>query len=253
MSNGPFLEMFSDLDVGSNGGTPAPPAMHEQHHQMGRVPSTSHLSPSNYPQHVQSHSPDGLAGQQAQQLHSPSEGDGGYPSPSSVSTISVGSNNSPHTNPHDTSNHQHNGGNVNGRQAQGHVRTNTSSELAYALSGEPEVPSHAYGHNNTGKDELTQLQYPVYSSEESSMNNMNGMGEHRYAPEQDYSKGQVAHFPTVYEGYVYSPDGHVAGTGENSGNGPMDGPHATGAIQLSHMCVPASEGLHFMGGYMQYS
>ena len=42
---------------------------------------------------------------------------------------------------------------MNGRPGQGHVRTNTSSELAYALTGEPEV-SHHYGQGNTSKDDL---------------------------------------------------------------------------------------------------
>ncbi|RPD63963.1 hypothetical protein L227DRAFT_543015 [Lentinus tigrinus ALCF2SS1-6] len=234
-STGHFLEMFNELDVGSNGGTPAPPGMHEQH-QLHHVPSTAHLSPNGYAHHVQPHSPDGLAGQQQ------SAEDGGYPSPSSASTISAGSTHSPHT--HDTTAQHTNISSGSGR-TQGHVRTNTSSELAYALSGDD-----SYAQASASKDNVAQLQYPVYSTEQGEA----GTSDYHYAQEQvhqshqDYSKGQqmAAHFPTLYEGYVYPPDGQVPG----EGTGGMNEAYAAGAIELSHMCVPASQ---FMGGYMQYS
>ncbi len=221
--------MFSDLDVGSNGGTPAPPVMHEQH-QLHHVSSNAHLSPNGY-HHVQPQSPDG----QQQALE-----DGGYPSPSSTSTISAGSTHSPHT--HDTTG-QHTtmtGGNA---RPQAHVRTNTSSELAYALSGDD-----SYTQGNSSKDNIGQLQYPVYSPEqrEATTSDYHYAQEQVHHPHQDYSKGQMAHFPTLYEGYVYPPDNQVPG----EGTGGMNEAYAAGAIELSHMCVPASQ---FMGGYMQYS
>ncbi|KAI0718960.1 hypothetical protein C8T65DRAFT_706614 [Cerioporus squamosus] len=235
-SNGHFLEMFNDLDVGSNGGTPAPPGMHEQH-QLHHVPSAAHLSPNGYAHHVQPHSPDSLAGQQQ------SSEDGGYPSPSSASTISAGSTHSPHT--HDTTAQHTNMASGSGRPP-AHVRTNTSSELAYALSGDD-----SYAQRNTNKDSVGQLQYPVYSAEEqgeASTSDYHYAQEQVHHPHQDYSKGQMAHthFPTLYEGYVYPPDNQVAG----EGTGGMNEAYAAGAIELSHMCVPASQ---FMGGYMQYS
>ncbi|KAI0743750.1 hypothetical protein C8Q80DRAFT_1122152 [Daedaleopsis nitida] len=238
-SNGRFLEMFSDLDVGSNGGTPAPPGLHDQR----SVPSATHLSPNHYSHHVLSHSPDGSAGHQ--HLHSPAEGDGGYPSPSSASTISAGSNHSQHGSPHENSSQHPNVASGSGRKASGHVRTNTSSELAYALSGEPEV-SQTYGQGNPAHDS-PQLHYPVYTPESAEGEYRYGQQEHPHH-HQDYSKAQMGHFPTVYEEYVYPSDGQVLG----DGTGPMNETHAAGAIELSHMCVPASE-VHFMGGYMQYS
>lgn len=226
--------MFDGLDVGSNGGTPAPPGMHEQH-QLHHVPPTAHLSPNGYTHHVQPHSPEGLAGQQQ-----PSE-DGGYPSPSSASTISAGSTHSPHT--HDTTAQHNNPTSGNGRT---HVRTNTSSELAFALSGDDSYTQQA----NSSKDNVAQMQYPVYNN--SSEQDANA-GDYRYVqeqvhhPTQEYSKGQqMGHFPTLYEGYVYPPDGQVPGEGTDGTNDA----YAAGAIELSHMCVPASQ---FMGGYMQYS
>ena len=225
-----FLEIFSDLEVGSNGGTPAPPSMHEQHQQhLRHSSSSSHLSPPNYPvHHMQPHSPDAQAPQMS------SDGDGGYPSPSSASTISAGSNHSHQHTTNTTTNPHTNVGNGNGtRIGQGHARTNTSSELAFALQ------------DAQAKDDMGQLQYPEYGAGNSD-NMSHEQGYQQYPQEQvhhahpDYQKAQ-GHFPTVYEGYVYPPPGD-----ENEA-------YAAGAIELSHMCVPASEGVHFMGGYMQYS
>ncbi|TBU29513.1 hypothetical protein BD311DRAFT_756285 [Dichomitus squalens] len=206
--------------------------MHEQHQQhLQHSSSTSHLSPANYPaHHMQSHSPDAQA---------PQDGDGGYPSPSSASTISAGSNHShqQHTIPHDNSPNPHTAvGNGNGnRVGQGHARTNTSSELAFALQ------------DAQAKDDIGPLQYPEYPSGNSDHNIAHEQGYQQYPQEQahhahpEYQKAQAqGHFPTVYEGYVYPPPGN-----ENEA-------YAAGAIELSHMCVPASEGVHFMGGYMQY-
>ena len=121
----------------------------------------------------------------------------------------------------------------------GHSRTNnTSSELAFALQDAP------------AKTDMGQLQFPGYRPG-GSETIANEHGYPQYAQEQahhphpDYAKGQ-GHFPTVYEGYVYpsSGDGQIAAGNEA---------YAAGAIELSHMCVPASEGVHFIGGYMQYS
>ncbi|KAI1796495.1 hypothetical protein LXA43DRAFT_879616 [Ganoderma leucocontextum] len=234
-ASGHFLELFSDLEVGSNGGTPAPPSLHEQHqHQLRHASSSSHLSPSNYPtHHIQAHSP----GAQVSQI--PTDGDDGYPSPSSASTISAGSTHSHQHGAHDTANQHAHVVNGNGsRVSQGHSRTNTSSELAFALQDAP------------AKGDIGHLQYPDYGpSGGDSIANEHGYPqyaqEQTHQPHPDYVKGQ-AHFPTVYEGYVYpSPgDGQIAGGNEA---------YAAGAIELSHMCVPASEGAHFIGGYMQYS
>lgn len=131
---------------------------------------------------------------------------------------------------------------------QGHARTNTSSELAFALQGEPDH----YGSSNNGADDRGRLQHLSYSPE-----NEDGHGDdpnvyNNYVqeqPHQDYTKGQMVHFPTVYEGYVYPPpvDSSVVSNGTDAEA------YAAGAIELSHMCVPASEGVHFMGGYTQYS
>ncbi|KAI0645350.1 hypothetical protein C8Q79DRAFT_911027 [Trametes meyenii] len=249
-----FLGMFSDLDVGANGAGPSP---HEQQHPLRHATSASHLSPNAYPvQAHSSHSPDALSVGQPHSMHTPPEADG-YPSPSSASTVSAGSNGDhhQHTMTHDTTPaHTTNNGGV--LQGQNHPRTNTSSELAYALQGEPAL-SHAYHHSQPSMVDdgnNVELQYPIYEQQVAETGDADaGAGEpvqYGYAPEQaHYAKGQqLGHFPTVYEGYVYPHDSAgmpLPASGEMS-----QAYAAAGAIELSHMCVPASE---FMGGYMQYS
>ncbi|KAJ2966243.1 hypothetical protein NUW54_g13866 [Trametes sanguinea] len=66
---------------------------------------------------------------------------------------------------------------------------------------------------------------------------------------REYAKAQIGHFPTVYEGYVYPHNGTDGQIPEEDASA-MNDAYAAGAIELTHMCVPASE---FMGGYMQYS
>ncbi len=167
------------------------------------------------------------------------EGDDGYPSPSSASTISAGSTHSHQHAAHDPATQHAHVVNGNGnRIGQGHSRANTSSELAFALQDAPV------------KGDVGHLQYPDYGpSGSDTITNEHGYPqypqEQAHHPHPDYSKGQ-GHFPTVYEGYVYPSlaDSQIAGGDEA---------YAAGAIELSHMCVPASEGAHFIGGYMQYS
>ncbi|KAI0674952.1 hypothetical protein C8Q78DRAFT_965431 [Trametes maxima] len=250
-----FLGMFSDLDVGANGATPSPHEQQQQH-PLRHATSASHLSPHAYPVQTHPHSPDALSAGQPHHMHTPPDADG-YPSPSSASTVSAGSNGDhhQHTMTHDTT-PAHTSGNV--LQGQSHPRTNTSSELAYALQGEP-APTHPYHHpqptmtdgSNTGE-----LQYPIYGHQVAETGEPDAGGEpvqYGYTPEQaqaHYAKGQqLGHFPTVYEGYVYPHDGGVGAPIPAAGE--MNQAYAeAGAIELSHMCVPASE---FMGGYMQYS
>ncbi|KAI0769360.1 hypothetical protein BD413DRAFT_604948 [Trametes elegans] len=269
-----FLGMFSDLEVGSNGGTPAPHSLPDQH-QLRHATSSSHLSPNAYAAHqaqAQVHSPDLNQRQQQQHMQCSPEVDG-YPSPSSASTVSAGSNHGnggqqqQHTLSHDTTT----SGTGSRIQGQNHLRTNTSSELAYALQGEPEPPC-AYQRPQAGpsKDDGAQLQYPIYAQQQQQQQQQMSDGAdaeagesadaYGYAQDQarQYAKGpqplqqpQLGHFPTVYEGYVYSHDGRIPE--EEQGSGAMNEAYAAGAIELSHMCVPASEGVHFMGGYMQYS
>ncbi|KAI0633436.1 hypothetical protein C8Q77DRAFT_1217839 [Trametes polyzona] len=254
-----FVGMFSEMEVGSNGGTPAPHGMQDQH-TLRHAHSSSHLSTSPYATHqAQVHTPE----DQQSHMHAPGDADG-YPSPSSASTVSAGSNNGghQHTISHDTTQHQHqqpqqhqpvaSGSRI---QGQNHPRTNTSSELAYALQGAPE-PTHTYQQHpqaHQGEDDGTQLQYPMYSQQPD-----NGEGEqmsYGYAHDQGHygSKGQLGHFPTLYEGYVYPHSGADGQIPEEEAGAMNQAYAAAGAIELSHMCVPASEGVHFMGGYMQYS
>ncbi|KAI9067243.1 hypothetical protein FKP32DRAFT_1564228 [Trametes sanguinea] len=257
-----FLGMFSEMDVGSNGGTPAP-HMQEQH-QLRHSNSSSHLSPHSYPQ-GQAHSPDALAAaaqqqQQPQQhqMQGSSDADG-YPSPSSASTISAGSNHGndsshQHTLSHDTTSAGSASG-TNHMQGQAHPRTNTSSELAYALQGDHQVYQQ-HPQANASKEDNT-LQYPVYESQMTDAGDANADESMSYGYAQDqshhahreYAKAQIGHFPTVYEGYVYPHNGTDGQIPEEDASA-MNDAYAAGAIELTHMCVPASE---FMGGYMQYS
>lgn len=241
--------MFSEMEVGSNGGTPAPHGMSD--HQLRHANSNSHLSPGAYAAHqAQEHSPDG-------HMHGTSDGDG-YPSPSSASTVSAGSNNGGnHTMSQDTTHQQHHqqhtasGSRI---QGQNHLR-NTSSELAYALQGEPEPPRpyHQHQQSSAGEDDPSQLQYPMYDHQQQQQTH-NGEGDYAYGQDQGhYAKGPVNHFPTLYEGYVY-PHSGVDGQIPEEEAAMNQQVYAAGAIELGHMCVPASEGVHFMGGYMhQYS
>ncbi|KAH9855158.1 hypothetical protein C2E23DRAFT_724681 [Lenzites betulinus] len=252
-----FLGLFSDMEVGSNGGTPAPHGLPE-HHPLRHSTSSSHLEPNAYAAHhaqVQVHSPDG------QQIHPTPDGDG-YPSPSSASTVSAGSNNG-QQNPMslDTTQQQQqhipSGSRI---QGQNHPRTNTSSELAYALQGEPEpvhtYPQHHHQQASASEDDGAQLQYPMYGQlqQHQADNGENDQLAYSYAQDQGhYNKGQVNPFPTLYEGYAYPHNATDVQIPEEEA-GPLNQAYAAaGAIELSHMCVPASEGLHFMGGYMQYS
>ncbi|KAI0371180.1 hypothetical protein BV20DRAFT_1070388 [Pilatotrama ljubarskyi] len=262
-----FLGMFSEMEVGSNGGTPAPHSVQEQH-QLRHATSSSHLSPHAYAAHqaqTQAHSPDALAAGQQPHMHTSPDADG-YPSPSSASTVSAGSNhgsggNHQHTMSHDTTQSHTTVGNGNGLQGQNHPhpRTTTSSELAYALQADPE-PARAYQRQQVSpsKGESTQLQYPVYSTQEQGDTDADDHMTYAYIPDhaqhahREYAKGQVGQFPTLYEGYVY-PSSGTDGEPPEEEAGAMNQVYAAGAIELSHMCVPASEGVHFMGGYMQYS
>ncbi|KAI0829714.1 hypothetical protein BC628DRAFT_1314367 [Trametes gibbosa] len=249
-----FLGMFSDMEVGSNGGTPAPHGMPD-HHPLRHASSSSHLSPNAYAAHhaqVQVHSPDG----QQSHVHIPSDGDG-YPSPSSASTVSAGSNSDQHAMSHDTIQQQQQPASETRLQGSNHPRTSTSSELAYALHGEPEY-AHAYPEqlsqaSSSGDDDTAQLQYPMYGQQHQYSQSDSGDGDqlaYGYAQDQGhYVKGQVNPFPTLYEGYVYSHSGPDGGIPEEE----TSAMNQAGAIELSHMCVPASEGVHFMGGYAQYS
>ncbi|KAH9892902.1 hypothetical protein C8Q73DRAFT_699790 [Cubamyces lactineus] len=269
-----FLGMFSGLDVGSSGGTPAPHGMQEPH-TLRQSRSSSHLSPNAFvPHHMQApaHSPSDaveLDQQQQQQqqhihMHAPSDTDG-YPSPSSASTVSAGSNHGnggshPHTMSHDTTPSHTTVGNGNGghlqQQGANSMRNHSSSELAYALQGEPE-PAHGYQQHPqvSAKEEL---QYPMYVSQETGEADASDAAAYAYAQEQahhghrEYAKAQMGHFPTLYEGYVY-PHGSTNDQIPEEDASAMNEAYAAGAIELSHMCVPASEGVHFMGGYMQYS
>lgn len=255
--------MFSEMDVGSNGGTPAPHGMQEQH-QLRHSNSSSHLSPHSYPQ-GQAHSPDALAAaaqqqQQQQQMQGSSDADG-YPSPSSASTISAGSNHGndgshQHTLSNDTTSVGSASG-ANHMQGQAHLRTNTSSELAYALQGDHQ-PSHVYQQHPqaaTSKED-NNLQYPVYEPQMTDAGDANSGESMSYGYAQDQSHhahrdyAKIGHFPTVYEGYVYPHNGAEGQIPEEDASA-MNDAYAAGAIELTHMCVPASE---FMGGgYMQYS
>ncbi|KAI0648856.1 hypothetical protein C8Q79DRAFT_1040916 [Trametes meyenii] len=218
------------------------PSPHEQQHPLRHATSASHLSPNAYPvQAHSSHSPDALSVGQLHSMHTPPKADG-YPSPSSASTVSAGSNGNhhQHTMTHDTTPaHTTNNGGV--LQGQNHLRTNTSSELAYALQGEPAL-SHAYHHSQPSMVDdgnNVELQYPIYEQQ----TRVGEPVQYGYVPEQaHYAKGQqLGHFPTVYEGAGVP----LPASGEMS-----QAYAAAGAIELSHMCVLASE---FMGGYMQYS
>ncbi|KAI8994026.1 hypothetical protein BD414DRAFT_411641 [Trametes punicea] len=262
-----FLGMFSDLDVGSNGGAPAMHALQEQR-QLRHSTSSSHLSPSSYGH--QAHSPDALSAaqqqQQQQQLHASSDADG-YPSPSSASTVSAGSHHGncsshqQHTMSHDTSQSLTTVGNGNGSriQAQNHPRTNASSELAYALQSEPQ-PTQSYQQHSQpspNKDDNAQMQYSGYGPQISNTGGAESGDSITYGYTQDhahaeYSKAQMGHFPTVYEGYVYPPTGPDSQIPDEDASA-MNDAYAAGAIELSHMCVPASESVHFLGGYVQYS
>ncbi|KAL1942399.1 hypothetical protein VTO73DRAFT_6001 [Trametes versicolor] len=238
--------MFSEMDVGSTGGTPAPHGMPE--HQLRHTHSNSHLSPGAYAAHqAQEHSPDG-------HMHGTSDGDG-YPSPSSASTVSAGSNNGGnHTMSQDTTHHQQHTASGSHIQGQNHLR-NTSSELAYALQGEPEPPRAYQQHQQSSpsEDDPSQLQYPMYEQQQQQQTH-NGEGDYTYGQDQGhYAKGPVNHFPTLYEGYVYPHSGADGQIPEEEAAMNQQA-YAAGAIELGHMCVPASEGVHFMGGYMhQYS
>ncbi|KAI0356128.1 hypothetical protein OH77DRAFT_1401165 [Trametes cingulata] len=260
-----FLGMFSEMEVGSNGGTPAPHGMQEQH-QLRHATSSSHLSPHAYAAHqaqTQAQTTDALAAAQQSHMHSPPDADG-YPSPSSASTVSAGSNhggssNQQHTMSHDTTQSHTTVANGSGLQGQNHPRTNTSSELAYALQADPE-PARAYQRQqaSTSKGEPSQLQYPVYGAHDQGETDGGDQMAYAYVPEhaqhthREYAKGQVGQFPTLYEGYVYPPSLADGQPPEEEASA-MNQAYAAGAIELSHMCVPASEGVHFMGGYMQYS
>ncbi|KAH9942271.1 uncharacterized protein BXZ73DRAFT_74556 [Epithele typhae] len=247
-TSGPFLEMFSDLDVNSRS-TPAPPVGHESHHlqHASSSSSSSHLSPIPYPQHLaQGHSPDAL-GSQSPQMHSSPDADGGYPSPSS--TISAGSGHShQHTMMADHNSQQLQHG--MGQSHMTHSRSSTSSELAYALQAAPEYPSATSA--NVKQESASHFRYPPYDP--NPVPQTQGEMHNYYPVEQahpEYMKQHVAHFPTVYEECVYPPpaEGHISGEGTDG----MGGGYPTGAIELGHMCVPASEGVHFMGGYLQYA
>ncbi|KAJ8468631.1 hypothetical protein ONZ51_g9518 [Trametes cubensis] len=267
-----FLGMFSGLDVGSNGGTPAPHGIQESH-PLRQSRSSSHLSPNAFvPHHMQASAhtpPDSMgADQQQQQQHihmqAPSDADG-YPSPSSASTVSAGSNHGnggshSHTISHDTTPSHTTAGNGNGghlqQQGANSMRNHSSSELAYALQGEPEPARGYQQHPQAGAKE--ELQYPMYVSQEASETDAGDAAAYGYAQEQghhdarEYAKAPMGHFPTLYEGYVY-PHGSANDQIPEEDASAMSEAYAAGAIELSHMCVPASEGVHFMGGYMQYS
>ena len=207
------------------------------------------------------------ADQQQQQhihIHAPSDADG-YPSPSSASTVSAGSNHGngsthPHTMSHDTTPSHTTVGNGNGghlqQQGANTMRNHSSSELAYALQGEPEPARGYQQHPQPGAKE--EVQYPMYVSQETGETDAGEAVAYGYAQEQahhghrEYAKAQVGHFPTLYEGYVY-PHGSINDKIPEEDASAMNEAYAAGAIELSHMCVPASEGVHFMGGYMQYS
>ena len=204
--------------------------------------------------------------QQQQHIHmqAPSDADG-YPSPSSASTVSAGSNHGnsgshSHTLSHDTTPSHTTVGNGNGghlqQQGANAMRNHSSSELAYALQGEPEPPRGYQQHPPAGAKE--ELQYPMYVSQEASETDAGDAAAYGYAQEQghhdarEYAKAPMGHFPTLYEGYVY-PHGNANDQIPEEEASAMSEVYAAGAIELSHMCVPASEGVHFMGRYMQYS
>ena len=103
------------------------------------------------------------------------------------------------------------------------------------------------------------MQYPVYTAdgEAGDVHAYSYAAEHAHAeykgPHHHQPEHQLAHFPPVYEDYYPPPAAvHIVGGAPDGlgGGGGGGGGYPTGAIELGHMCVPASE---FMGGYVQYA
>ncbi|EMD37823.1 hypothetical protein CERSUDRAFT_94820 [Gelatoporia subvermispora B] len=244
-ASGQFLELFNGLEVDSTHESPVPPhIIHPHGNQASHNLSQHHSGEQGPPDSLAS----GVNGMETRQI--PEQ----YPSP--TSTISAGTHHSPGYDPADqNSPHVQNMGHSNhvdvyqdahskGYGDAVHAR-NSSSELAYALQGHPEDLSRSQSQSSQDLNaDNSQLQYPAdFTGADPA--GLDGASD-ATASSSEYGYSQQSQESSAY---ASAYDGSATAL-------PYPGTpiYDQNAIQLSHMCVPASVagGQYLALGYSQF-